>query len=99
MRLNKSGVADSDQGAASGLVNADHQLGGTLGLGILVVVFAGADASLLKLVELLSHRLSAAMTDGGIMLIIAQIIIILTVMPVKVRTKVTLHHESAGYRR
>ncbi|MEC5385307.1 MFS transporter [Uliginosibacterium sp. H3] len=35
-----AGVAAEDAGAASGLVNAAHQLGGSLGLAILVVVFA-----------------------------------------------------------
>jgi EmrB/QacA subfamily drug resistance transporter len=38
-----AGVADRDAGAASGLVNVAHQLGGSLGLGILVTVFAAAD--------------------------------------------------------
>jgi EmrB/QacA subfamily drug resistance transporter len=37
-----AGVGDHDAGAASGLVNVFHQLGGTLGIGILVTVFAGA---------------------------------------------------------
>ncbi len=36
------GVAPQDAGAASGLVNAAHQLGGTLGLAVLVTVFAAA---------------------------------------------------------
>lgn len=36
------GVAAADSGAASGLVNAAHQLGGTLGLALLVTVFAAA---------------------------------------------------------
>ncbi|MEA2150048.1 MAG: hypothetical protein QOD69_1878 [Solirubrobacteraceae bacterium] len=37
-----AGVAPEDAGAASGLVNVAHQLGGSLGLGILVTVFAAA---------------------------------------------------------
>lgn len=37
-----AGVGPGDAGAASGLVNVAHQLGGSLGLGILVTVFAGA---------------------------------------------------------
>ena len=37
-----AGVAPGDAGAASGLVNVAHQLGGSLGLGILVTVFASA---------------------------------------------------------
>jgi EmrB/QacA subfamily drug resistance transporter len=40
-----AGVADGDAGAASGLVNVAHQLGGSLGLGILVTVFAAAGRS------------------------------------------------------
>jgi EmrB/QacA subfamily drug resistance transporter len=37
-----AGVAPADACAASGLVNVAHQLGGSLGLGILVTVFAAA---------------------------------------------------------
>lgn len=37
-----SGVAPVDNGAASGLVNTAHQLGGSLGLALLTVVFAGS---------------------------------------------------------
>ncbi len=37
-----AGVGDRDAGAASGLINVAHQLGGTLGVGALITVFAGA---------------------------------------------------------
>jgi predicted MFS family arabinose efflux permease len=37
-----SGVASADNGAASGLVNTAHQLGGSIGLALLTVVFAGS---------------------------------------------------------
>jgi len=37
-----AGVAPEDAGAASGLVNVAHQLGGSLGVGILVTVFSAA---------------------------------------------------------
>jgi EmrB/QacA subfamily drug resistance transporter len=37
-----AGVDNHDAGAASGLVNVFHQLGGTLGIGVLVTVFAAA---------------------------------------------------------
>ncbi|MDR6986497.1 EmrB/QacA subfamily drug resistance transporter [Paenarthrobacter nitroguajacolicus] len=37
-----SGVAPADNGAASGLVNTAHQLGGSIGLALLTVVFAGS---------------------------------------------------------
>jgi EmrB/QacA subfamily drug resistance transporter len=39
-----AGVADADAGAASGLINVAHQLGGTLGVGGLVTVFAAASS-------------------------------------------------------
>ncbi len=39
-----AGVADQDAGAASGLINVAHQLGGTLGVGALITVFAAASA-------------------------------------------------------
>src|SRR5260370_4360087 len=37
-----AGVPANDAGAASGLVNVAHQLGGSVGLGVLVSVFAPA---------------------------------------------------------
>jgi len=39
-----AGVTDDDAGPASGLVNVAHQLGGTLGVGALITVFAGASS-------------------------------------------------------
>lgn len=39
-----AGVANQDAGAASGLINVAQQLGGTLGVGALVTVFAAASA-------------------------------------------------------
>jgi hypothetical protein len=38
--LTSAGVDAEDVGAASGLVNVAHRLGGCLGLGVLVTVFA-----------------------------------------------------------
>jgi hypothetical protein len=40
-----AGVAPADAGAASGLLNVSQQLGGSLGLGILITVFASASRS------------------------------------------------------
>ena len=76
-----SGVANEDQGAASGVVNVAHQLGGTLGLSILVVVFVAAGAPDLSGVSLLSHRIDAALTGGGVMLLIALILALVLVIP------------------
>ncbi len=47
------GVETGDQGAASGLVNVVHQLGGSIGLSLLIVVFAAsADPGLPHAVEM-----------------------------------------------
>ncbi len=76
-----AGVADHDQGAASGVVNVFHQLGGSLGLGLLVVVFASSNVQGLTGVQQLSHRISMALTGAGAMLSISLIISLLIVLP------------------
>jgi EmrB/QacA subfamily drug resistance transporter len=48
------GVEPRDAGAASGVINAAHQLGLSLGLAVLVVVFAGSTGTL-------ANRISAAL--------------------------------------
>jgi predicted MFS family arabinose efflux permease len=64
-----AGVAPADAGAASGLVNVAHQLGGSLGLGILVTVFAAAGDGL-------AHRVSTALTVGTGMLALALALVV-----------------------
>ena len=44
---------DADAGAASGFVNVAHQIGGSLGLGILVTVFAATRSGTHNAQELL----------------------------------------------
>jgi EmrB/QacA subfamily drug resistance transporter len=63
-----AGVAPGDAGAASGLVNVAHQLGASLGLGVLVAVFAAAGGASLEGHALLAHRIAAALTAGSGML-------------------------------
>jgi sugar phosphate permease len=70
-----AGVAAEDAGAASGLVNVAHQLGGSLGLGVLVTVFAAAGSGAVGAEALLAHRISAALTAGTSMLALALIIV------------------------
>jgi hypothetical protein len=60
-----AGVAAEDAGAASGLVNVAHQLGGSLGLGVLVTVFASTQSSGL------APAISASLTVGAGMLALA----------------------------
>lgn len=68
-----AGVAPKDAGAASGLVNAAHQLGGSSGLGLLIAVAAaGSDA--LNGFELLAHRVGNAMFGATAMLALALVL-------------------------
>ncbi|MGA2122103.1 MAG: MFS transporter [Methanoregula sp.] len=81
--LTASGIAGAtkeDAGAASGLVNVAHQLGGSLGLGILVTVFAAAGSAALAAPELLAVRVAASLTAGTLMLGLAFVIIIMLIV-------------------
>ena len=69
-----AGVATEDAGAASGLVNVAHQLGGALGLGVLVLVFASAAPSSAHDIEALAHRISAVMDVGALLLALALLV-------------------------
>ena len=66
-----AGVEPRDAGAASGVVNAAHQLGGSLGLSVLVTVFAagGGEAEL-------AHAVSVALTGSAALLTAALAIIV-----------------------
>ena len=70
------GVRSEDAGAASGLVNVTHQLGGSLGLSVLVVVFAAAASGPGDAPELLAHRIAAALTAGTAMLALAVVVVV-----------------------
>jgi len=69
------GVAAKDAGAASGVVNVAHQLGGSLGLSILVVVFSAAGSGTLGARELLAHRIASSFTAGAGMLALALVLV------------------------
>lgn len=69
-----AGVTGEDAGAASGLVNVAHQLGGSLGLGVLVLVFASAAPESAHDVESLARRIAAAMDVGALMLTLSAVV-------------------------
>jgi EmrB/QacA subfamily drug resistance transporter len=62
-------VGDADAGAASGLVNASHQLGGAIGISVMVTVFAGAGGS--GSPHELAHAIGAALTGSTVALALA----------------------------
>src|SRR5438034_1293393 len=81
-----AGVRSEDAGAGSGLVNVTHQLGGSLGLSILVVVFAAAASGPVDAPELLAQRIAAALTAGTVMLALAVVVVVaLIVRPTRQR--------------
>jgi EmrB/QacA subfamily drug resistance transporter len=72
-----AGVAPSDAGAASGLVNVAQQLGGSLGLGILITVFASASRSAAH--DRLAHGVATALTGSAVFLALALAVVIVVV--------------------
>jgi len=70
-----AGVATEDAGAASGLVNVAHQLGGSLGLGVLVTVFASALPAHARAAGL-AHAVSISLMVGAAMLALALAVVV-----------------------
>jgi hypothetical protein len=71
--LTAAGIAGVEP-AASGVTNVAHQIGGSLGLAILVAIFAAADAPALAGADLLAHRISAALTGAAVLLALALVL-------------------------
>lgn len=91
-----AGVAPADAGAASGVVNAAHQLGGSLGLSILVTVFASAaraaaahpipgSSAAADARDALAHAVASAVTGSAVLLALGLLVVIATVLPARVR--------------
>ena len=75
-----AGVAAEDAGAAGGITNVAHQIGGSLGLAVLVAVFAATGSTTLHGGALLAHRISASLTVGAVLLALA-LLVALAVRP------------------
>ncbi|MCA1956842.1 MFS transporter [Zymomonas sp.] len=75
------GVEIHDQGAVSGLVNVAHQLGGSIGLSALIVVFAaGANPRLTAPVEM-SHQISAVFIGAAVMNLLGLALTAIFILP------------------
>lgn len=72
-----AGVTPQDAGSASGLVGVAHQLGGALGLAILVVVFAtpSLPAGMAPNVEL-AHRIGVALSGAAVLLAVSLLFVL-----------------------
>ena len=77
--LGIAGVSDHDAGAASGVVNAAHQLGGTLGIGILLTVFASASSG--SPAHALAEGVPTAITASAILVALALAVTLTVVRP------------------
>jgi len=74
-------VSANDAGAASGLVNVAHQLGGSLGLGALVVVAAfAASTGAMSPVEHHAHQIGAALRAAAFVLAAALVVVVLFIV-------------------
>ena len=82
-----AGVAPGDAGAASGLLNVAQQLGGSLGLGILITVFASASrnaaqhplAGVSAHAEAgheLAHAVATSLTGSAVLLFLALAVVV-----------------------
>jgi EmrB/QacA subfamily drug resistance transporter len=78
-----AGVAPQDAGAASGLVNVAHQLGGSLGLGVLVTIFAASGGGSTGAHDMLAHRVAASITGGTAMLALALVLVVALIIPAR----------------
>lgn len=74
-----AGVAPEDAGAASGLVNAAHQLGSSFGLGLLIAVAAAGSAAL-DGPKLLAHRVGNAMFGATALLALALVVVLVLIV-------------------
>jgi EmrB/QacA subfamily drug resistance transporter len=82
------GVSPNDAGAASGLVNAAHQLGSSLGLGLQIAMsVVGAGALTGKM--LLTHRIGNAMSCAAIMVVAALLVTFVTIRHLPARKGVS----------
>jgi predicted MFS family arabinose efflux permease len=75
-----AGVAPTDAGAASGLVNTAHQLGMALGLAVLAAVAAQA-APGLEGAAAVTERFGAALTGSSVLLTIAMLVVVVFIVP------------------
>ncbi|GAA3703621.1 MFS transporter [Arthrobacter ginkgonis] len=74
-----AGVGSRDAGAASGVVNTAHQLGGSLGIGILVLVAAAAgtgNTAGVLAAQVSAAQVSAALGGGTVLLALALLAVV-----------------------
>jgi EmrB/QacA subfamily drug resistance transporter len=82
-----AGVATDDAGAASGLVNTAHQLGGALGISVLVSVFTAAGGN--HGAGALPHAVSSVLTGSVVFVALSLLVVVLVIArPIRSRREV-----------
>lgn len=76
-----AGVRPEDAGAASGVVNVAHQMGGTLGLAFLVLVFASASPAGSLTAEMFVQRIDVALFAASGLLAAGFVLAVCLIMP------------------
>ena len=76
-----AGVAAEDAGAASGLVNVAHQLGASLGLAVLVTVFAAAGSGAVDARAQLARGIGTTLDVATAMLVMALVVVVALILP------------------
>ena len=94
-----AGVPDEDAGAASGLVNVFHQVGGTLGIAVMTTIFVSATrvAHHANASHVLAHGVSIALTGSTVSLGLSLLVTLATVKRRNAAVAVVSaeHHELA----
>jgi hypothetical protein len=75
------GVAPEDSGAASGLVNVVHQLGGTLGLAALITIFTAAMKGISGPGAALAHGITAGLHGSAVLAVLGLILCLTLIIP------------------
>lgn len=75
------GVRPEDSGAASGMVNVAHQLGGTLGLAVLITIFAAAMTGIASPQDALAAGIAAGLYGTAVMAVLGLGVTVLLVLP------------------
>lgn len=75
-----AGVSGEDAGAASGMVNVAHQLGASLGLGVLVAIFAFADPLHAEGAEALAQRIGVVFDAAAAMLALSLVTVLVSIV-------------------
>jgi EmrB/QacA subfamily drug resistance transporter len=78
------GATAEDAGAASGLVNTFHQLGSSVGLGVLVAVAVQASATTAAGAQATAAQVGAALTGGTALLAACLVVVLALVVPVAI---------------